>query len=130
MAGATIHMTANKQRTLQEIHEKIHYIEGAEQISKSAQTINDVTIWTLVYEKFYFRVGSYTSVTVVLTEHERKQTACIVAAGGGEGVVNYSYGANRNFAKACVQVLESCGFTATDSDLDAHSKGLFARIFK
>ena len=130
MAGATIHMTANKQRTLQEIHKKIHYIEGAEQISKSAQIINDVTIWTLVYEKFYFRVGSYTSVTVVLTEHEQKQTACIVAAGGGECVVNYSYGANRNFAKSCVQVLESCGFTAMDSDLDTHSKGLFARIFK
>ena len=130
MAGATIRMTASKQMTLQEIHEKIHYIEGAEQISKSVQTINDVTIWTLVYEKFYFRVGSYTSLTVVLTEHGQKQTACIVAAGGGEGVVNYSYGANRNFAKSCVQALELCGFTAMDSDLDTHSKGLFARILK
>lgn len=130
MAGATIRMTANKQRTLQEIHEKIHNIEGSEQISKSAQTINDVTIWTLVYEKFYFRVGSYTSVTVVLTEHRQEQTACIIAAGGGEGVVNYSYGANRNFAKSCVQVLEACGFTAMNSDLDTHSKGLFEKIFK
>lgn len=61
MAGATIRMTANKQKTLQEIHEKIHCIEGAEQISKSAQTINDVTIWTLIYEKFYTRTGGYTS---------------------------------------------------------------------
>jgi hypothetical protein len=130
MAGATIHMTANKQRTLQEIHEKIHYIEGAEQISKSAQAINGVTIWTLVYEKFYFRVGSYTSVTIVLTEHGQEQTACVVAAGGGEGVVNYSYGANRNFAKACVQMLETCGFTVMDSDLDMHSKGIFQRIFR
>lgn len=130
MAGATIHMTASKHRTLQEIHEKIHYIEGAEQISKSAQTINGVTIWTLVYEKFYFRVASFASLTIVLTEHGQEQTACIVAAGGGGGLVNYSYGANRNFAKACVQVLEACGFTIIDSDLDMHSKGLFARIFK
>ena len=130
MAGATIRMNAKKQSSLQEIHSKIRSIEGAEQISKSSQTINDVTIWTLVYEKFYFRTGSYTSVTVVLTEYGQEQTACIVASGGGEGIVNHSFGANRNFAKSCVQVLESCGFTALESDLDTHSKGLFARIFK
>ena len=130
MAGATIRMKASKQATLQEIHERIHYIEGAEQISKSAQTINDVTIWTLVYEKFYFRVSSYNSVTVVLTEHGQEQTACVVAAGGGEGITNFSYGANRNFAKACVQALESCGFAVLDSDLDMHRKGLVERFFK
>ena len=130
MAGATIHMTANKQNTLEEIHKKIRQIDGAEQISKTAQTINDVTIWTLVFEKYYIRVGSYTSVTVVLTEHQQKQTACIVSSGGGEGLVNYSYGANRNFAKSCVKILEACGFTVTDSDLDMHSKGLLERIFE
>ncbi len=130
MAGATIHMTANKKRTLQEIHKKIHDIEGAEQISKSVQTINDVTIWTLVYEKYYARTGGYTSLSIVLTEYEQQQAACIVASGGGDGIVNHSFGANRNFAKSCVQVLESCGFTAMDSDLDTHSKGLFARIVK
>ena len=130
MAGATIRMTAKKQYSLQEIHEKIHYIEGAEQISKSAQTINDVTIWTLAYEKFFLRTGSYTSVTVVLTEYDAIQTACIVASGGGNGLVNHSYGANRNFAKACVQVLERCGFTVIESDLDQQDKSLLGKLFK
>ena len=130
MAGATIQMTATKQYALHDIHAKIHYIEGAEQVSKSEQIINDVTIWTLVYEKYYTRTGGYTSMTVVLTEHEQTQTACIVTSGGGEGLGNYSYGANRNFAKACVQALESCGFEIVESDLDMQGKSFFERLFK
>lgn len=130
MAGATICMKAVRQNTLQEIHEKIHYIEGAEQISKSVQTVGGVTIWTLAYEKYYFRAGSYTSLTVVLTEHGEEQTACVVASGGGAGLVNHSLGAKRNFAKACVRALESCGFTVTESDLDTGNKSLLEKIME
>ena len=130
MAGATIRLAAKKQTTLQQIHEKLHFIKGAEQISKNAQRIQDVEIWTLAYEKYYFRTGSYASVTVVLTEHGQDQTACVVASGGGGGLVNYSYGANRNFAKECVQVLEACGFTVLNSDLDTHGKGFAERFLK
>lgn len=130
MAGATIRMTAKKQKALQEIHEKIHYIEGAEQISKSEYAVNGVTIWILAYEKYYFRTGSYASVTVILTEYEQEQTACIVASGGGGGIVNHSYGANRNFAKSCVQALEECGFSVAESDLDMRGKGIVERFLK
>ena len=97
MAGATITMKADKQKTLQEIHAEIHYIVDAEQVSKTEQTVNGVTIWTLAYEKYFFRTGSFTSVTVVLTEHENEQTACVIASGGGTGMVNHSLGANRRF---------------------------------
>jgi len=130
MAGATIHMIAKKQETLQQIHEKIHYIEGAEQISKSEYTTNGVTIWVLAYEKYYFRIGGYASMTVILTENEQEQTACIVASGGGGGIINHSYGANRNFAKACVQTLEVCGFSVAESDLDVRDKGVVERFLK
>lgn len=129
MAGATIRMTAKKEKTLQEIHEKIHYIKGAEQISKSEYVINGVTVWILAYEKYYYRTGSYASVTVTLTEYAQEQTACIVASGGG-GIINHSLGANRNLAKACVQTLEACGFAITQSDLDTHGKGFTERFLK
>ena len=130
MAGATVRMQAKKQKTLQEIHEKIHYIVDAEQISKSVDTVNDVTIWTLAYEKYYLRTGSYTSLTVVLTEYGEEQRACIVASGGGAGMVNHSFGANRSFAKACAKVLEDCGFEVVESDLDMKDTGLLERIFR
>ena len=130
MAGTTVCMNAEKQCTLQEIHEKIHYIEGAEQVSKTAYDINGVTIWILVYEKFYMRTGSYASLTVTLTEYQQEQTACIIACGGGNGIVNNSFGANRNFARACVEALETCGFTLTESNLDPTGKGIAERFFK
>lgn len=128
MAGATITMKADKQKTLQEIHAEIHYIVDAEQVSKTEQTVNGVTIWTLAYEKYFFRTSSFTSVTVVLTEHENEQTACVIASGGGTGMVNHSLGANRRFAKECVEKLEGCGFTMVSSDLDR--KGLVDRFLK
>ena len=130
MAGATIRMTANKENSLQEIHRRLYGIDGSEEISKIVQKINDVEIWTLVYEKYYFRVGSYVGATVVLTEHNQMQTACVVASSGGNGMENISLGANRNYAKACVQVLESCGFSIAESDLDTQGKGVIDRFFK
>lgn len=130
MAGATILMNADKQYSLQEIHEKIHYIKGAEQISKSVQTIHDVLVWTLSYEKYFFRAGGYATLTVTLTEYGQKQTACIVASGGGAGIINHSLGANRGFAKDCVEVLESCGFAVVESDLDQNGKGFAERFLK
>lgn len=130
MAGATILMNADKQYSLQEIHEKIHYIKGAEQISKSVQTIHDVLVWTLAYEKYFFRAGGYATLTVTLTEYGQEQTACIVAAGGGAGIINHSFGANRGFAKDCVEVLKSCGFALVKSDLDQNGKGFAERFLK
>ena len=130
MAGATVYMTTKKQSTLQEIHEVIHCIELAEQVSKHTQVINDVIIWTLTYEKYFLRNNSYTSVTIVLTEYGQEQTACVVSSGGGEGMLNCSYGSNREFAESCVQALESCGFEVVTSDLDPRGKGLFERFIK
>ena len=133
MAGVGIRLAANKSKSLEEIHAIIHKIEDAEQISKYTQTINDVTIWTIVYEKYYYRTSSYANLTVVLTEYGQEQTACVIGSGGGESLYNFSLGANRNFAKTCVQALEECGFSVLESDLDLHSKGLtgvFERIFK
>ena len=130
MAGTTIRMNAKKEKSLQQIHEKLHYIVGAEQISKSAQIINNVTIWTLVYEKYYFRVGSYTSATIALTEYGEDQTACVVSSGGGAGIANHSMGANRKFAKECVQALEACGFCVIESDSDIKDIGFLERLLK
>ncbi len=113
MDRTTVHMSAKKQKSLQEIHEKIHIIRGAEQVSKTVQTINDVIIWTLVYEMYFMRAGGYTSLTVVLTENDDVQTACIVGSGGGQGIVNVSFGANRKCVELCEKALQECGFDFT-----------------
>lgn len=130
MAGTTTHMKSEKKVSLQEIHRKIRNISGAEQVSNSLQRINDVEILTLVFEKYYLRTGSFTSVTIVLTEYGEEQTACVVSSGGGEGMVNFSMGANRNFAKACVQELETCGFVTMNSELENRGKGIVERFLE
>ena len=129
MAGATIRMSSKKQCSLQKVYEKIRSIEEIQHVSKSVQEINGVIIWSLVFEKFYFISGGYTTLTVVLTEYGQEQTACIVKS-SGEGMVNVSLGANRKFAKACVSALESCGFAVIESDLDKRGKGIVERFLE
>lgn len=130
MAGTRIYMTAEKKQSLSEIHAKIHYIEGAEQIFYKEMPFADGTVCLLVYEKYYFRNNSYASLTVLVTEQGTRQTAQIVATGGGASLSNTSLGANRNFAQKCVQALEECGFCVNPEHSDPPPKGLVERFYK
>ena len=112
MAGTTVRMSMPKTHTLHRIHEQIHCITGAEQVSKVEQHFEGAEVWLLVYEKYYFRTGGYNSLTVLLTEENERHTAEIIATGGGGGIANISYGANRKFAKECMQALAELGFKA------------------
>ena len=112
MDRTTVYMSAQKQKSLQEIYEQLRTIQ-ADLVSKTEQSVNGVQIWTLVYEMYYFRTKSYASLTVVLTEYENRQTACIVGSGGGGGMFNVTYGANRNFVTKCENALKVCGFDFT-----------------
>ena len=112
MNRTTVYMSAQKQKSLQEIYENLRSIR-ADLVSKTEQTVNGVQIWTLVYEMFYFRTKGYASLTVVLTEYGDKQTACLVGSGGGSGMINLSYGANRDFVAKCENALKGCGFDYT-----------------
>ena len=64
----------------------------------------------LCFERMYFRNGSYASLTVMLTDDGTVQTADIVGYGGGEGVLNFSLGANRDFAAMAEEILRKQGF--------------------
>lgn len=46
----------------------------------------------------------------MLTESEESQTADIAGFGGGEGLLNISWGANFEFAEKAAEILERCGF--------------------
>jgi hypothetical protein len=55
-----------------------------------------VTIWIIAYEKYFFRTASYNSITIVLTEYQDEQTDSVISSGGGDGMLNLSYGSNRD----------------------------------
>ena len=47
---------------------------------------------------------------------EEVQTADIVGSGGGEGLWNFSYGANAEFADMAVEVLQEYGFQEKNNE--------------
>ena len=65
-------------------------------------------------ERYFFRNGSYASLTVMLTEFDGMQTADIIGSGGGEGLFNISLFANSDFAESAEKVLQSYGFTTVE----------------
>ena len=53
---------------------------------------DNTVVLLLVYEKYFFRVNSYATLTILLTEQGETQTAQIVSSGGGNSMSNISLG--------------------------------------
>ncbi|MCI6927286.1 DUF6054 family protein [Butyricicoccus porcorum] len=83
---------------------------NAELIAESWRSLHDVRVVLLSFERYFFRNGSYASLTVLLTESQDMQTADIVGSGGGEGLFNISWGANSDFAEMAAELLRKYGF--------------------
>ena len=77
---------------------------------KDFKVLGNAFVMLLSFERYYWRNGSYASLTVMLTDDGQMQTADIVGSGGGEGLWNFSYGANAEFADMAVEVLQEYGF--------------------
>lgn len=84
--------------------------KSAELVSENWRTLEDSKIVLLSFEKFYWRNSSYAGLTVMLTECGSLQTADIIGFGGGSGLLNFSLGANTDFAKLAENLLSSYGF--------------------
>lgn len=104
-------LIAEKQMSLKEIHDKIHMIDGFKLVSSSEQiACGVVTIYNLVYEKFFLRTAGYASVNILLTECNNIQTAEIVVSGAGAGVLNLDYGIRKELECDVLKILQDCGF--------------------
>jgi hypothetical protein len=66
----------------------------------------------LVFEKHYFRNNSRASLTIMLVQQEENELMIhIVGSGGGTGLfIDWSFGANTNFATKIADILGSRGF--------------------
>ena len=65
---------------------------GSDQIK-----IGDVTVGVFIYENYFFRNGSYASLTVVLVSQGNTSTILTVGSGGGDGILGLSWGAEADF---------------------------------
>ena len=84
---------------------------GMEEVVVSEiRTYGSTEVALLIFEKYYFRSGSYANLTMQITSHDSVQRALIVGSGGGEGFLNITMGVNANFAKKAVKKLIEMGF--------------------
>ena len=73
------------------------------------KVLNDKVI-LLCFEEYYFRCSSYVSLSVMLAQTEEFQEAVVVGFGGGEGLLNISWGANQSFASEAIKILNKFDF--------------------
>lgn len=114
MSGISIKMDG---RSLASINEMANALKGgikAELVCESSRRVDYVNIYILSFEKFFFRNGSYASLSVVLTENGDEKTADIIGSGGGEGIFNFSWGANREFAEDAERILQGYGLDTSE----------------
>ena len=70
----------------------------------------DGKVTLLCFEKFYFRSNSSAALTIMANETKDLTEVEIISLAGGEGLLNISWGANKNFAQKVVEALQRIGF--------------------
>lgn len=113
MSALTIKLTGDGTTPITKVVQALKQSLGGEYISESWHALGDATAVLLSYEKYFLRNGSYTGLTVLLTESAGVQHADIVGFGGGEGLFNISWGSNAEYADDAARILQSCGFRET-----------------
>ena len=84
---------------------------SVELVSRDEAKINDATIITRIYEKYYMRNSSRASLTVQLVSHAGRIRAFLAGTGGGNGsLFGFSWGAEEDFVESAADSLRGLGF--------------------
>lgn len=110
MSGTTRTLQCYSEVTLSEVAAALKSAIGGDLLLEDRQSLGEGEALLLSFERYYWRNGSYASLTVMLTAWRDRRTASIVGSGGGEGLFNISLGANADFAAQAVEVLRKFGF--------------------
>lgn len=115
MASITKKMVCNNiSKGMHELANILKREIDAELVYESWRKFDCTTVLLISFERFYFRNGSYASLTIMLVENEHTQTADIIGSGGGEGIFNIGLGANSSFANMAVKILQKYGYIETE----------------
>ena len=98
----------NKTKSLLQIKEMLKAGLNTEFICE--ERFMDDNVVFMCFEQYYIRCSNFVALSVMLVENEDCQEAVVVGMGGGNGVLNMSWGANRSFAKKAIKCLGDIGF--------------------
>lgn len=97
-----------KSKSLEELSKELQSELGSEVVCEE-KALDDRAL-LLCFEQYYFRCSSYVALSVMLIESEECQEAVVAGFGGGDGLANISWGANKSFAVKAVKILSKYGF--------------------
>lgn len=98
------------QTSVSELADAIYYTLSDECENICRDIKQDGKTALLCFEQYYFRVKSYVSLTVLLTEDGDSIEATVIGSGGGEGLMGFSWGANASIARKAEKALKEKGF--------------------
>ena len=84
-----------------------------ELVYQELSDVNGVSVFLMVFEKFYLRNSSTTAATVQILDSGTEQTATIIGT-GGSGVLNTNYGSHADLTSALADALAKCGFAKVE----------------
>ncbi len=70
----------------------------------------DYKITIFIAEDYYFRINSTLTLTVIVEETDNETTVEVVSSGGKEGILGFSYGAEKSAVNRIVELLRENGF--------------------
>lgn len=84
---------------------------SCELVDSVVRNLGGISVYIMVFEKYFFRVSNRASLTVVVTGDAYCSTVDAIGSGGGTGAVfRASYGAEGSFVGTVEQVLTREGF--------------------
>ncbi len=118
MSCMTIELKREAATGLEEIGKKIQEDLSGDFVSselavRKITEVADVRVLLMVFEKYYWRNGSMAVTVVQITDSGGEQRAVVAGTGGGEGILNISFGANRDYAERISEALMRMGFQVT-----------------
>ena len=135
MAGKLIRMHTDKcieAETFFDALDRLNRYQDTEEVARVEKRFADgAEVYFIVYEKYFMRVESYVSLSILFTKTDLRSSAELVSSGGGGGLLNFSWGAENDFAADCAEALEAIGFCREEEPEAAErSKSFFGRLFK
>ena len=120
MGATSVKMKKMKTEELRDVVKTVRksLMMDAEVLCEHWREYDQVRACLLSFEKYYFRNGSYANLSMMFMEANGVQTVDCIGSGGGNGLLNLSWGANRNFARLGYEELLKLGFEDDQEELD------------
>ena len=99
-------VTLNREKILPHMEKILAEKCYCEFVHKKRYPCEDGFIEVMLFEKLHLRTTSYSGLTVVFGCREGGWYADVFAFSGGDGILNFDWGAGNSLAKEVVTVLE------------------------